>query len=162
MNNLRFFILLISFLIITCIFYLYELFPLKYIDLIPNSSFDKLLILSIIKVESSFKTNAISNVGAYGLMQVLPSTAEWINNKFNTNYNLKVPKDNILLGITYLEYLYNITKDLQKTISYYNTGPNASDEIVKTAGLNYYNKIMKAYSLYKFLYRSDNYEISNK
>lgn len=159
---MRLLILVLSFFIMMIFLYLNNIYPIKYIEIIKNTTFDKLLILSIIQVESNFRTNAISSVGAYGLMQVLPSTADWLNKKFNTHYDLKNPADNIKLGILYLEYLYNLTNDLNKAIAYYNTGPNATHEVKNTAGKSYLNKVKKTYSIYKFLYRSDLNEDSNR
>lgn len=137
------------------LFFLSQLYPVKYFDNIFSKYFDKLLILSMIKVESNFKQNAVSAVGAYGLMQVMPVTADWLNEKYSLNYDYKKPEDNIKLGIIYLDYLYELTGSIEESIMFYNTGPNASLEIKVKSGQRYISKVKKTYFIYKFLYWSD-------
>ncbi|MDE6978011.1 MAG: murein transglycosylase domain-containing protein [Helicobacter sp.] len=73
---------------------------------------DPALILGIIKTESSFNPYATSKAPAYGLMQVVPSTAgadahEQIHNRKGkpTANMLYVPETNIQYGTTYLNIL---------------------------------------------------------
>ena len=39
---------------------------------------DPLLVAAVIRVESKYKPDAVSAKGALGLMQIMPSTADWI------------------------------------------------------------------------------------
>lgn len=70
---------------------------------------DPLLILSVISVESSFRQRVISNQGAVGLMQLLPSTGRQIATdlqwKNHTRRDLFDPLKNVKLGILYLTRL---------------------------------------------------------
>ena len=73
---------------------------------------DPALVLGIIKTESSFNPYATSKAPAYGLMQVVPSTAgadahEQIHSKKGkpTAKMLYVPETNIQYGTTYLNIL---------------------------------------------------------
>jgi membrane-bound lytic murein transglycosylase F len=79
----------------------------KFDDLIKEISayyqWDWRLISSIIFQESNFDPLAQSIMGATGLMQLMPNTAE----KFNV-FNLKEPRDNINGGLAYLTYLDEI------------------------------------------------------
>lgn len=136
-------------------FEMYNLFPLKYYDevLKYSGSLDPLLVLSIIRVESSFRENAVSPYGAVGLMQVTPDTAEWLNKKYRTNFDVNNPSDNIALGCMYLQYLLEKDGNLETALIHYNTGPYASEEIKVDAGNRYVNKVMRAYKVYKLLYR---------
>lgn len=67
------------------------------------------LIASVIMNESSFRPAAESSVGALGLMQVMPDTAEWIAHKLHMDdYHLDLlfePEINIRFGCWYLNYL---------------------------------------------------------
>ena len=61
------------------------------------------LIHSVIKVESNYNPYAISNKGAFGLMQLIPQTAHrfGVSNVFN-------PVENIQGGARYLRYLLDL------------------------------------------------------
>lgn len=86
------------------------------------------LIKAIIAVESRFKTNARSNKGAIGLMQIMPSTAKFlrIKNPYNTLQNLEG-------GIRYLNLLnkmFNGNEEL--VIAAYNAGQG---RVIKYGGI---------------------------
>ncbi|ABR31629.1 lytic transglycosylase [Thermosipho melanesiensis] len=147
--------LVLSFFIMVSLYFLFNWFPFKYAEYINSDLFDRLLILSIINVESSFSEDAISPLGAYGLMQIMPETSKWLNEKFKTNYNVYNPIDNLNLGIMYLEYLYKRSGSLEKALVDYNTGPYSKEEIRKDAGGRYLSKVKKVYRIYRFLYRGD-------
>jgi len=90
-----------------------EQYPLMYEDLIRSVSAEynlsPSLIAAVIRNESSFRPNVESAVGARGLMQLMPDTAEWIAHKLHTdNYNFEQlydPATNIRYGCWYLNYL---------------------------------------------------------
>ncbi len=66
-------------------------------------------VTAIIRNESSFRTNAESSVGARGLMQMMPDTAEWIAGKLDddsyTFDSMWDAETNIRYGCWYLGYL---------------------------------------------------------
>lgn len=70
---------------------------------------DPVLILSVIKEESRFKNTAISNVGAIGLMQLMPKTSKEIAQRLKVkNFSLEMlknPEINIRFGAYYLQKL---------------------------------------------------------
>jgi len=72
-------------------------------------SLDPLLILAVMAVESSYNPVAESGVGAKGLMQILPSTAQFIAHRSGgTRFELRDlanPQINISYGSWYLRYL---------------------------------------------------------
>lgn len=90
-----------------------EQYPLMYRDLITAIASEynlaPSLIASVIMNESSFRPGAESSVGARGLMQIMPDTAEWIAHKLHMdNYRLDQlyePDTNIRFGCWYLNYL---------------------------------------------------------
>ncbi len=65
-----------------------------------NIGWDWKLLAALIYQESRFDPEAESWAGAYGLMQIMPETAETFN---ITNY--KLPKNNIKAGSRYINYL---------------------------------------------------------
>jgi soluble lytic murein transglycosylase-like protein len=94
----------------------------KYDAIIRNAAarfgIDANLIKAVIKAESSFDPDAISESGAQGLMQLMPDTAQEmrVNNPFN-------PEENILGGTRYLSLLLRRFKqDKRLAIAAYNVG----------------------------------------
>jgi soluble lytic murein transglycosylase len=87
------------------------MYPLKYEDEIVSAgnefNVEPALIASIINVESRFNENAVSNKGAVGLMQVMPSTAGWVveqmTNKRNLSTDVEIGSamEVALLGLDY-------------------------------------------------------------
>ena len=88
-------------------------YPLMYEDLIRTISAEynlsPSLIAAVIMNESSFRPTVESAVGARGLMQVMPDTAEWIAHKLRMDnfkpVQLDDPATNIRFGCWYLNYL---------------------------------------------------------
>jgi soluble lytic murein transglycosylase len=62
---------------------------------------DPFMIMSIIREESHFNTEIQSPVGALGLMQLMPATAQEIASSYGLNCNLLNPENNIQLGSLY-------------------------------------------------------------
>ncbi|MDX1914782.1 MAG: transglycosylase SLT domain-containing protein [Methylophilus sp.] len=84
---------------------------------------DSKLVLSIITAESNFKTSALSNKEAQGLMQIIPATAERFNvkNAFNASQNIKG-------GVKYLRWLLSYFRgDVTLAVAAYNSGEGAVD-----------------------------------
>jgi soluble lytic murein transglycosylase len=65
---------------------------------------------AISRRESSFASDAHSSAGAIGLMQLLPSTAGYVNKAKVSRNQLKKPSVNIRLGTQYLDYLKKKSK----------------------------------------------------
>ncbi|HEX3281346.1 MAG TPA: lytic transglycosylase domain-containing protein [Pyrinomonadaceae bacterium] len=86
-----------------------------------RNSVDPLLLYSIMHQESSFKTRAMSNKGARGLMQLMPPTAI----RFGVT-NVWDPKQNIEGGARYLRFLLELFDgDVTLALAGYNAGEGA-------------------------------------
>ena len=78
-------------------------------------------VRAVVRVESDFNPNVVSNAGAMGLMQLMPQTARsmGVRDPFD-------PRQNILGGTRYLRVLANsFNGDLVLTVAAYNAGGGA-------------------------------------
>ena len=68
------------------------LYPMEYSEYVDKYSdeygVDKAIIYAVINSESSFESDAVSNAGAIGLMQITPETFEWLQTKTPEDENL--------------------------------------------------------------------------
>jgi hypothetical protein len=79
---------------------------------------DPALVAAVVETESRFRANARSQVGARGLMQLMPRTGRWLGAG-----NLYDPAQNVDAGAKYLKYLQGrFDGNLKKTIAAYNGG----------------------------------------
>ncbi len=79
------------------------------------------LVRAMVQVESNFNPHAVSNKGARGLMQLIPSTAKelGVGNSFN-------PQENLDGGVRYLKQMMGIFGgDLNRSLAAYNAGAGA-------------------------------------
>lgn len=82
---------------------------------------DPLLIESMIRQESGFRPDAVSPVGAQGLMQLMPETAQLVGvtDAFD-------PKQNVAGGSQYMAWqVQDFGGDLSLALAAYNAGPAA-------------------------------------
>jgi soluble lytic murein transglycosylase-like protein len=94
---------------------------------------DEAIVRAIIHAESAFNPNALSRVGAQGLMQLMPATARrfGVGNAFDANQN-------IAGGVQYLAWLIKrFHGDLSLVAAGYNAGEGAVD---KYRGVPPYNE----------------------
>jgi len=91
-------------------------------------SLDPLLVLAVIQVESRFDHKAVSSAGAQGLMQVQPSVVTALvqqGKMLPTGKNIKDPRINVEVGVSYLAYLKDMFGDLKVALTAYNAGPSS-------------------------------------
>lgn len=88
------------------------------------------IVYAVIKTESDFNSSAVSNAGAIGLMQVMPSTFDWMCDLLEEDYEqgmLYDPETNIKYGTYYLSYLYGIYARWPTVYAAYNAGMGTVD-----------------------------------
>jgi len=91
------------------------------------------LVLAMIAVESSGRTEAVSSAGAVGLMQLMPATAD----RFGVSDRTR-PEQNIRGGVAYMDWLLNeFAGDAVMALAGYNAGENA---VKRHAGVPPYNE----------------------
>ena len=153
-----------------------QLFPMEYeAEIRANAAangLDPALPAAVILAESSYMPQAISSVNAQGLMQLLPSTAEWVAGKFNEAYregSLFEPDTNIKYGCWYLGYLIRrFEGNLTCAIAAYHAGQGTVDgwlaipeysrdgrtlqTIPSSATDTYVKRVLKYYEKYMELY----------
>ena len=89
------------------------------------------LVLAVIHTESGFHNFAVSNVGALGLMQIMPATGEDLARDELVSWSgpetLFQPLVNVKLGTRYLAWLRDRYGDWGQALAAYNWGPGHID-----------------------------------
>jgi hypothetical protein len=106
---------------------------------------DPALVAAVIEQESRFRPRARSQVGARGLMQLMPRTGRWMGAR-----DLYNPEQNIDAGVRYIKYLdKRFHGDVKKIIAAYNGGEG---NVMRYQGVppfretrQYVKKVMKNY-----------------
>jgi soluble lytic murein transglycosylase-like protein len=84
---------------------------------------DPALVYAVMRAESNYNPNAVSEKGAVGLMQIMPDTGRRFGLK---EKELRVPGKNIRTGVQYLsELIAMFDGDLRLAVAAYNAGENA-------------------------------------
>ncbi|MET8837670.1 lytic transglycosylase domain-containing protein [Micromonospora sp. NPDC004540] len=82
----------------------------------PTSAPDIKIPLTLLKAtawqESGWQSNIVACDGGIGLMQVMPATADWMNQRFGQSYDIDAYRDNAYLGGTYLAWLTKYIGDM--------------------------------------------------
>lgn len=132
---------------------------------------DSNLVYAIIKAESDFKEDAISNRSAKGLMQIMDATATDIAKVLNMDFDDKKilnPKYNIMFGTKYISMLIDKYENIPLALAAYNAGSGNVDKWIKEGILNgngdnienipfketnnYVRKILRDYQIYIQIY----------
>ena len=121
------------------------------------------MVFAVAEVESHFNPQAVSAVGAIGIMQIMPSTGEWIASVLCVpDYNvddLFDPELNLRFGTFYLSYLFSVFSEEWQIIASYNAGEGVVrgwidenvtfDSIPYHETLDYVRKVKRALSRYR-------------
>ncbi len=112
--------------------------------------FDPYLIMGIIKVESSFREQSRSRVGAQGLMQIMPKTGRYMK----CHRSIWEPEHNIRCGCEVLKrYLAKYDGNLVYGLTAYNAGPGNVNKRARANELPfnfaYAQKVLKWRNLFR-------------
>lgn len=151
-------------------------YPVHYRDTIlkyaAEYEVDPLFILAVMKTESDFNPNAVSEADARGLMQIAETTFDWIKDKLNDETSvfsdMYTPEINIRYGTFFLHYLYQEFESLELAAAAYHAGRGAVNDwltdstlssdgetlhkIPSSVTAHYVNKVMNAYDKYCSIY----------
>lgn len=89
-------------------------------------------IRAVMRVESAGNPQAISRVGAMGLMQVMPGTWAELRQQHSLGDDAFDPRDNILAGTAYLRAMLDRYGTVGAMLAAYNAGPGRYDEFLST------------------------------
>lgn len=97
--------------------------------IVKESQVDADLVTAVIREESNYDPEAVSPVGALGLMQLMPATAQWVAKRINlesfSRDQLHSPTVNIKLGAHYLAFLLDrFAGEPISAVAAYNAGPD--------------------------------------
>jgi soluble lytic murein transglycosylase len=152
-------------------------YPLAFRELVASNAaanaIPESLVYAIMRSESNFSPAVLSPVGAVGLMQIMPATAETISK--GSSARLTTPDLNIRLGAKYLRDLLNTYgRNIPLAAAAYNAGPGnvkrwrsgfgemPQDEFIENIPFRetreYVKKVIAAMELYQRLYRLPAYK----
>ena len=84
------------------------------------------LVMALAWVESSWRRNAVSDIGAVGVMQLMPRTVEYVSKQLlglRTNLDPKNPTSNVRMGTRYLKQLLAQNRgNVRQALIAYNQG----------------------------------------
>lgn len=160
--------------------YLLNNYPIRYQQLVEKyateNNVDKFLIYAIIKTESDFNSDAVSNMGARGLMQIMDETFQWVRFRLGDDDNLGYdamfdPEQNIRYGCYLVGYLLRYFENEDAAICAYHAGVGNVDswlsnpdysangkslDTVPTSDTNHYlSKVKNALNIYQTLYKEE-------
>jgi soluble lytic murein transglycosylase-like protein len=118
-----------------------------------RAGYDPLFILGLVSVESSFRTHVSSNRGAYGLMQLQPSTFAWIAGREpDIGDGAAVSEDPVIdvrLAVRYFRWLQRRFPRREDALMAYNAGPGRLRRYkrvgIPSAVRAYPRKVMREY-----------------
>jgi N-acetylmuramoyl-L-alanine amidase len=92
------------------------------------------LVQGMAQQESGFDNSAVSSAGARGVMQIIPSTWEFIEDELVGHpLDAASAAANVEAGVTYLHYLYHLKgRGREATIASYFQGPNRDGLLPET------------------------------
>jgi soluble lytic murein transglycosylase len=148
------------------------IYPLRYAETIREASeendLEPAFVAAVIYTESRFRPDVRSHQQAYGLMQLLPQSARFIQRKSGIEGDFRNPKVNIRLGTWFLGYLNDrYHGDERLMLAAYNSGEGSVDAWTSNRGFDikkdipyketreYVDRALEAQKTYTDLYGKD-------
>lgn len=101
-----------------------------------RNGYDPLFILALVAVESRFRISVSSDRGAYGLMQLKPSTFAWIAGREpdigDDSAVMEDPVIDVRLAVRYFRWLERRFHSRDEALMAYNAGPKRLQQYKKT------------------------------
>jgi soluble lytic murein transglycosylase len=122
-------------------------------------------ILAMIKIESNFNYNAVSPVGATGLMQIMPQTGKGIARNLKiAEYDLNDPCTSIKFGVNYISWLGKYYKgQIEYMVAAYNGGPGNVDKWkvreLNSKDIDYFSEFTPFNETRDYIFRTKKYII---
>lgn len=157
--------------------YYTNVYPMKYTQIIDKAceekGLDRALVYAIVHTESGFRPDAVSGVGAKGLMQMMPDAFDWVRmrkgEEGESDYALLFdPEVNVEYGTTMLRLLLDEFGSVENALCAYHAGWGSvtrwlQDEAYSKDGLTishipfedtraYVAKVLKTAEQYRKLY----------
>jgi len=116
-------------------------YPLRYEEVIREASeengLEPAFVAGVVYTESRFRPDAESHREAYGLMQLLPQTAQFIGRRSGIKGDYRDPEVNLRLGAWYLGYLEGRYRgDERLMLAAYNSGEGTVDGWLSREGFD--------------------------
>lgn len=136
-------LILISILLASTVYFgglslLKTLYPQGYEDYVEvyskENNLSPAFVYAVIKCESNFDNEAVSNVGATGLMQIMPDTFSWIKTKtgYTEDYSQATdPAVSIKFGCFLYGYLLSKYSRAEEALTAYHAGVGNVDKWLK-------------------------------
>jgi soluble lytic murein transglycosylase len=153
------------------------IYPLEYEGTIRQASaeygLEPAFLAAVVYTESRFRPDVESHRGAYGLMQLLPQTARFVQERSGIEGHWRDPEVNLRLGAWYLGYLADrYSGDERLMLAAYNSGESQVNAWVSDEGFDigedipfretreYVENVLEAEQTYEELYGRNLYRNS--
>ncbi len=117
------------------------IYPLRYEGIIREVSerhgLEPTFVAGVVYTESRFRPEVRSHRGAYGLMQLLPETAKFIQERSGIEGDWRDPEVNLRIGAWYLGYLKErYSGDERLMLAAYNSGESRVNGWISNGGFD--------------------------
>lgn len=158
-------------------YFLKRAYPIKYEDIVAQQAakyeVEPALVYAVIRTESNFRPGVVSSAGAVGLMQLMPASFTWLQQRAGADSILPEdaltdPEANITYGVYFLSILLDTYEDERVALAAYNAGMGRVDRWLKDASLSsdgktleripidetsaYVENVLKSREMYQKLY----------